>query len=282
MPTASIPKHILFATDLSARCDRALDRSLRLARQWGCRLTLLHVLEKPRPGLTDVEREAEEMRISDTLRDEVADSPADVTTLIASGPVAATIAETAARTDAELIVTGVAHHDELGDFILGTNVDRLARQSRIPILVVKARARFDYRAILVATDFSTSSADALELAASFFPGAILNLAHAYQVGIAPITRDAQASAHQARIAEELDEFLDDIGHPGLSRRIDVHIDCGEVKSVITDLARSLPADLGVIGVRGQSGFIPARIGSNASALTQNLPCDVLLVPDQML
>ena len=43
-PTAA-PECILLATDLSARCDRALDRSAQLALQWHAKLVALNVLD---------------------------------------------------------------------------------------------------------------------------------------------------------------------------------------------------------------------------------------------
>lgn len=41
----SSPRHIIFATDFSARCDRAQDRAIQLAVQWQARLTAVHVIE---------------------------------------------------------------------------------------------------------------------------------------------------------------------------------------------------------------------------------------------
>lgn len=40
------PKRILLATDLSARCDEALDRAVQLAAQCGATMHVLHVIEK--------------------------------------------------------------------------------------------------------------------------------------------------------------------------------------------------------------------------------------------
>jgi len=44
------PKKILLATDLSSRCDRALDRAAALAARWQSALVVLHVLEKFDPS----------------------------------------------------------------------------------------------------------------------------------------------------------------------------------------------------------------------------------------
>lgn len=41
------PMRILLATDLSARCDRALDRAAQLAAEWGAELIALKVVESP-------------------------------------------------------------------------------------------------------------------------------------------------------------------------------------------------------------------------------------------
>ena len=44
---ASLPRKLLLATDLSARCDRPLERAKALAAQWNAHLTLLTVREGP-------------------------------------------------------------------------------------------------------------------------------------------------------------------------------------------------------------------------------------------
>lgn len=39
------PHHLLLATNLSARCDRALDRAAQLANEWHAELVALNVLD---------------------------------------------------------------------------------------------------------------------------------------------------------------------------------------------------------------------------------------------
>ena len=276
------PRSILFATDFSGRCDRPLDRALRLAGLWQAKLILLHVIEAARADLPEAERRAEEARAAARLRAEAGDSPVEIEVRIVEGPVAATIAEVAESAEADLIVTGVARYNRLGDFVLGTTVDRLLRRSHTPILVVKERARSDYRSILVATDFSDCSATALETAAGFFPTASLALAHAYRVPLEPLLgRETGAPALQAKIALQLDEFVEQLHLPPEIRDgIAFHIDYGETEPVLSYLAGEMAADLAVIGAHGRSGFTAATIGSTAKALLEALPCDVLLVRDE--
>ena len=52
------PKCILLGTDLSCRCDRALDRAVQLARLWHASLHILHVVEGADPGFAGPEQAA--------------------------------------------------------------------------------------------------------------------------------------------------------------------------------------------------------------------------------
>jgi nucleotide-binding universal stress UspA family protein len=55
--TTGPPGKLLLATDLSARCDRALERAVSLASQWQAQLTVLHAFEEaPDPSALRDER----------------------------------------------------------------------------------------------------------------------------------------------------------------------------------------------------------------------------------
>ena len=47
MTQDTFPKRIALATDLSHRCDRALDRALMVAKAWQAELTVIHALAPP-------------------------------------------------------------------------------------------------------------------------------------------------------------------------------------------------------------------------------------------
>ncbi len=273
------PKTILFATDFSSRCDRSLERAMLLAMQWNARLILLHVLERRRVGMADDARRAEEVRLHGLLRAEFGDHAGETETRIARGPVGDTVVATASEIGADLVVTGVARYDELGDFVLGTTVDRLVRHSPVPVLVVKKRARSAYDDIVVATDFSPCSGAALLTVAAMFPKARLHLVHAYHVPFEGlISKEANRDAFEKEHAAEMATFLSGLSLPDeIGARLSTHVVYGETENAVESVVKATGAGLAAIGTHGRSGFVAAMIGSIAEAMLGALDCDVLTV-----
>lgn len=274
-----IPKTLLFPTDFSGRCDRARDRAVQLAREWRARLVLLHVQDGSDPAeMLDGPEEAEK-RIHERLCEEVRDKAIAVETRLATGDVSEAVLETSTACGADIIVTGISRRDEVGDFLIGTTVERVIRHARVPVLVVKERAQQHYRRVMVATDFSDCSARALSTAITAFPTAEITLVHAYHVPLEALRgREGPAAALQAEIAFSLDAFLDRPELPaGVRDRLDVNVDYGEVCQVAHDHVTLSKTDLAVIGTHGRSALATAVLGSKARALLRRLDCDVLLV-----
>lgn len=74
--------------------------------------------------------------------------PANVTVMVEEGKPIDVILHAAKALDCDLIVTGIARDETLGRFGLGTTVDRLLRRSKVPVLIVKQRARSPYQHIV--------------------------------------------------------------------------------------------------------------------------------------
>ncbi|MGE8642577.1 MAG: universal stress protein, partial [Achromobacter sp.] len=178
---------ILLATDLSARGDRALDRALQLTKALNTKLIVLHVMESHSTSarlttpvwrrLSSDHKALAERELAEDLA--AADVPSEV--VVVSGDPLSHIMETADSFGCSLIVTGTARDETLGRLLLGTTVEKLARQARQPVLVVKTRPRKPYHDVLVATDFSPGSRQALRAALRLVPDANLTLFHAYDV-----------------------------------------------------------------------------------------------------
>ena len=269
-------RSVLVATDLSARCDRTVDRALMLARQWHAAVDLLHVVE---PDAKVVEEAAAlRERIVATLPD----GTRDIEILIARGSAPATITRTAQERASTVIVTGVARYNDVGDYFLGTAVDHVVRNTNIPVLVVKQRPHRPYASLLIATDLSTCSRAALANAGELFPDAVLHLIHAYHVPFeAWLTSEDARRDIREQAQRELDAFLQEPSLPDTVRgRVRAQLGYGETGQVIARALHETAADLVVLGTHGTSGFCHATIGSNAEALLSWLPVDTLMIREQ--
>lgn len=282
------PRKILLATDLSARSDRALERAVWLARQWQAELFIVHVIERSHPNDADLADPLPSWRRGpDALSVAKANVVADLhdvagkaTIVIEEGDPAESIVRVAEQQGCQLIVIGVARNELLGQFNLGRTVDSLIRGSRIPLLIVKKRARAPYRHVVVATDFSESSRRALDAAAGFFPGQELIVFHAYD---APLSgRMVEPATHRQelrRIAERDSEtFLEDYrssssGGP----QMQVLIEQGAPSPLLQGYVADRAADLVVAGTDGRGALFEAVLGSVAKRILDEVPCDILLV-----
>jgi nucleotide-binding universal stress UspA family protein len=275
---------ILLATDLSARGDRALDRALQLARELGTQLIVLHVMEShatPARLTTPVWRRLSTDHKALAERELAEDlAAADVSTevVVVSGDPLTRILETADSYGCSLIVTGTARDETLGRLLLGTTVEKLARQARQPVLVVKTRPRKPYHDVLVATDFSPGSRQALRAALQLVPDANLTLFHAYDVPFQgktvpddAITRSFYKGAEQS--AREFTAETPELA--GLTPNI--VLEPGQPETVLSEYSFNHRSDLVVTGTHGRTGILRTAIGSVAERLLESLPSDVLIV-----
>lgn len=283
-PATALPAAVLLATDLSARCDRAQDRALQLATQWGTRLMVVHALETIDLVLPRGHEEAApawrrprdpEAEARALLEAELAGHPAEV--VVGHGDPAALVLEVAARAAAGLIVTGLARAEPLGRLLTGATVDELLRRASIPVLAVRQRARAPYGRVLVATDFSEGSRHALLATAALFPDLPLTLFHAFEPSFSAALLGRAATREEA-VDEECRAFL---AHPdipeALRARAEVVLEPGNIGWLLQDYVRHAGIDLLVLGTHGRSRLMEMLLGSTAGWLLQSAPCDVMLV-----
>lgn len=284
--TPALPSRLLLATDLSARCDRALARAAQLAREWRAELIALNVLDvsvSPDQILNWAAGKGDEDAlciVQQQITRDLADLGIQATIRLArSGDAATTIRDVAASTDSGLVVTGVACSEFFGRCLLGSTVERLARSLPLPLLVVRNRVRGAYRRIVVATDFSDSSRHALLAAARLFPGQELLLYHAQhqQSPLAGVSDDtSHAHILQSTVQGECADFLAARELPA-NLTVRVVIEPGKLETALTKYVRSHEVDLVVMGTHGRSGVMSILLGSSAAELLDWLPCDALVV-----
>lgn len=279
------PPRLLLATDLSARCDRALDRAALLAREWQAEIVAVNVRETPQDPdqiLSWVSGRKDDSAVLIAQRElqrDLAGLDVRASMQIVSGDVSASVRKIAVRDDCGVVVTGMARNEILGRFLLGSTVQNLARALPVPLLVVRNRARSAYQRIVVATDFSDSSRHALQAAVRYFPGRSIVLYHAHA---APASDDFSAAAIGAatrRIEKgECAEFLAACGLPAEARsQLQVVIEAGPLATALTRYVRQHDVELVAVGSHGRSGVMDVLIGSNSARLLEWLPCDTLVV-----
>ncbi len=290
LPPASRPTALLFATDLSSRCDRALDRALIIARQWQARLVALTVVEAgdldlptraaPAQARAEALRRAEQRLRADL---DVDDLP--LTTRVGQGPVTDAILDACEAESAGLIVTGVARNEALSRVVLGSSVDALARRSPVPLLVVRNRARAPYREVVVTSDFSAASRHALETAVALFPEAGFTLFHAFGnpypaiagMDLAKARNDGRAIAER-----EAADFLRGCAIPAAVReRFRLMVAHGDASVLLHTHGTTRPQDLVVLGTQRRRGLVGLLIGSVAERILERAENDVMVVPPRV-
>ena len=136
--------HVLVAVDLGGGTAAAVATGLRLARQHGARLTLLHVLAPTPPrllaeGVPGEMLDALRRRHRDECLDRLAalaptDTGLDIGRLVLSGDTCATIAAAASRLAADVIVLGSARGRR---FLERSLAEALVERVPCPVLVIR-------------------------------------------------------------------------------------------------------------------------------------------------
>lgn len=284
------PRSILLATDLTCRCDRALDRATLLSGAWDADLVAAYVVDPSQTPQHFFDRSRRRwQRIPDPLermrwriRRDLLATKDDMRFVLEEGDPGEKLLEIAAREDCDLIVTGMAQQGTLERMFLGSTITRLVRGAPCPVLVVQDRGTRPYRRLTVATDFSDASFQALLTAGTFFPECSIALFHAYDIPFAGFLDHGELSRDLAEMEDEVrtkvlsDERID----PALRSRITVVIEHGTPEALLEDFVEDQQMDLTVIGSRGRGAVFDALIGSTAKRLVETLEGDLLIVLDR--
>ncbi|PAX08852.1 universal stress protein [Sphingomonas lenta] len=266
-----VSSRILVATDLSPRCDRAVDRAFSLAEQLSAELTVLHVASGDR---ADNGRDA---RLRDELGRQCLGRASLDQLLIERGPVPATIVRVARERRSDLILTGVARFNDVRDHVVGTAVEHLIRCTNIPILIVKQRATGPYSRLLAPVDFGPASRAALAYAFALFPAAGFHAVHVVPPSFpARLDQTELFRLGRAEAERKIEPFLDKLPFD-LRSGLQLSILSGEINREIHRSAREWAADMLVLGAEDHSDLALATIGSRTVDLLRCEPADTLVV-----
>jgi nucleotide-binding universal stress UspA family protein len=148
-------------------------------------------------------------------------------------------------------------------------------------------AMIELRAVLCPIDFSEFSRRALDHAAALakaYEGTVTVL-HVTPAtlpplsGLASVTADTLEPEVRQKLRNDLLERLKTFAASAAAMvRVDAHVEEGQNAAQIVALARSLPADLLVMGTHGHGGFEKLILGSTTAKTLLTAPCPVLTIP----
>jgi nucleotide-binding universal stress UspA family protein len=286
-------RSILVGTDFSADGANAVRRATLLAQQLGASLSLLHVVDsagfKPLRGWfsPSIDTDLKATQARSTLRQFAAE-------IVGRHDVAANIEvrvgnphEELLRAAAcvDLLVLGQRGRNPIRDHVIGGTADRLLRSSRTPVLLVKRAVEGSYRRVLVPVDFTPISDAAIRVAATITPDIGMQVFHAVDSAREAVLREADVAEsilRQSRAREEAGvsaRMRRSVARLGLdSRRMSFALGRGPAVRSTLQQARTLSADLIVVGKQGHSIMAGFLLGSVSSRLLTQAHCDMVVVP----
>lgn len=280
------PQGILLATDLTSACDRALDRAIALAREWGAKLHILHAVEAPAPTIPFGVNAASYQQQYPDAKDEalrrlqrsVRPDALGATVHIEQGmsPAAAILA-VAGREGCGLVVLGETRQRLVGPLVEST-LERVVRQSPASVLVVRDRPHGAYRELLVGTDFTDEALQALVAVANLFPAAAITLMHAHQAPYAYLLEGTPDSREwPARQLARLREQVDAAALPAARQAaIRDAVEAGPPEAMLRRHVLESGIELTVIGAYPRGLLFDAAIGRSRH-IVDAIPGDVLVV-----
>jgi nucleotide-binding universal stress UspA family protein len=278
--------NILFATDFSEVSRAALHFATDLARWYGGKLVVTHVVPpepylsvplEPIPVDLDVFWNREKQNMAEFV---AAHSLEEIPheEILQRGELWEVIADVIEKKKIDLVVAGTHGRHGLKKVMLGSSAEKIFRQAKCPVLTVGpevargGRTGWELKRILFATDFSDTSLHALPYALSL---AEENQAALIFVNVAPLVPYQYKDSVVAGTRKQLETLMPP--EPWCNPEFIVEFDFPA--QGILKVAREREADLIVLGVsrRAAVGLTSHLPWSTASDVVSAAPCPVLTV-----
>ena len=265
-------KKILVPTDFSPNAETALYFAMGLAKQHGCMLILLNIIETPfdddpsEETLNELKIEkitaGERLKLLSQQIDYSGDIKYECLVELEENAVKG-IANVSKKTEADLIVMGTKGEKGAADFVFGTITSGVIEDAQCPVLAVPEGIRLDrpIKKMAYATDFLQSDLGAIKtavvLAAAW--NATLNIMHVYEDGATAVEPEEDV--------EKLGKFIKIISEKINYERMSFELLTGDdVESRLLEYANSGNTDLLLLSTRHRN-YLGRLLNTS---LTQNL------------
>jgi nucleotide-binding universal stress UspA family protein len=294
--TTHLLHSLLVPIDLSPLSNRIVRRAVSLPIAAGGKIALLHVVPRRLPirARRQAENDARKALASEASRASKAlRSAISIEHDVSVGAPAAEVAERAARLKTDLVVMGRGAGRPLRDSFLGSTAERVIRQARMPVLVVRSPVRAPYRRPMLGLDLDAAAEPVLTMLLRVIPPPRprVTIVHAHD---APYLGLAYAGLSDDEIEKEDEQYRDRVvpqiahivaravhatkGAPHDVPDFRTYVRYGDPRIVIKAAVRKLDTDLLVLGTHGYTGVAHAFLGTVAGDVLRDVRCDVLLIP----
>jgi len=284
---------ILCPVDFFKTSSRAFEYALKLAANYDAQVHALHVVAPVIPAgygapfstedmTLDLERESK--RLLQQLKTRSAKSRVPVTTQVLLGDVDLEILRAIEKQKADLVVMGTHGRRGFERLVMGSVTEKMIRHCPVPVLAIgpgkKAGAVPPHiRRILLATDFSEGTADAVAYALSIAQECkakltLLHVVHDLAADVSGRYREPLLRGIENQLQKLVPE--DALDWCELETRVDV----GLPFRLIPKIVESGAFDLLVMNIHGKNMLDRALIGSTAERALRAAAeiCPVLLIP----
>ncbi|CAN5352341.1 universal stress protein [soil metagenome] len=277
-------KKILVPTDFSKTAAMATDVAFDIAKKSGASIVLLHVVEDIAPGSINVEGQVatKDMKFTDKLftfkliekaRNQLAKVVKDpkYSSVKVDGELRLGNPYHGMRTiiveqKVDLIVMGTAGHSGLSEMLIGSNTEKVIRNSRCPVLTVQAKpATTDFKNIVYATAMSKDE--------EVFSRMVKRTQQIYNSTIHLVRINTPADFQRDHVVKAyMDKFAKTLGLKNYTLNIfnDLTIEEGIIR-----YADDINADMIAMATHGRSGFAHVIAGSVAEEVANHAKRPVL-------
>jgi len=293
-------KSIICSTDFSDYSDHAVPYGIAVAKEFGAKLYLCHVIDLSSIamyGEAILGLEEQQAQITknahEKIRQFMAGQDVDWEPLIQIGHAASEISRVAEERGADLVISATHGRSGLKRLILGSVTERLMRTLSCPLLVihsperdVKARTveEIRFQRILIGCDFSPDSNLAFQYGISLAQEfqSELHLVHVieppiYRDLLKPVTypEDALRKDLRTQMYEKLANMVPEEARNWCTPK--TILLAGQPNEELTKYAVVNHMDLIVLGVRGHGLVETLFVGSTTDRVVRQAPCPVFSV-----
>lgn len=281
---------LLVGTDFSTRSDRALRRAMLLAKQTGCELLLVHVVDDDQPErMVDAQRRAAEELLSELRQTLQESDDIPCRTDFRVGQVSGEMVQAGCDFQADMMLIGPRRRAPLRGWLSGATAERIIRRSPIPLIAATAVPSGPYRHLLLPTDLGSGARRAAEAVRqlSFREPPTFTFAHIYDpAALQMLNRALVPSADREdyltecadRARSELAEFVRSLEWEGAGEM--VRASGGSVAGEIVRAAADADADLVVLSRSNKGMLEEVILGRVTKEVLRSGEIDVLIVPER--